>query len=479
MIDLIRNELKKITKKKVIYIMFWVTLSFMILINIVGKKFQSTSYVIYDDESMNYYKEQLTPELEASDPDYYADCKSMYDSYELAKKYDEDSWQRQVISQRIQPTLKKIYLEKSGEDYEIAKAEYDKLIKALENNDWRSFVQYDLDKTNLQIELMSEEKNNNQLESLKDIKQTLEWRLEKNIPYDNSDLNTYLQCWLSARDSIRQYKGNKNPSQTEKVYHQQDVATEAISRYAIENGIDETISNQGNSNLKYGLANSAKSELFDAFSGYSLFIIILIIIVAGTIVSEEFNKGTIKLLLVRPYSRVKILLSKYITCLIVLICSIIFVALMQTVVGGIVYGFDSYRNPTVMYNYTTNSLNVVSMTGALATMVVAILPKLILLMTLAFTLSTVITSSPVAIAIPLLGSMVESIINQLAIMYEKANFLKYFVTPNWDFSQYLYGALPQMKGITVGFSVCICLVYFIVMMALSIWNFKKKNIKNI
>ena len=183
--------------------------------------------------------------------------------------------------------------------------------------------------------------------------------------------------------------------------------------------------------------------------------------------------------MVRPYSRVKILLSKYITCLIVLICSIIFVALMQTVVGGIVYGFDSYKNPTVMYNYTTNSLNVVSMTGALATMAVAILPKLILLMTLAFTLSTVITNTPVAIAIPLLGSMVESIINQLAIMYEKANFLKYFVTPNWDFSQYLYGSLPQMKGITLEFSVCICLAYFIVMMALSIWNFKNKNIKNI
>ena len=29
--------------------------------------------------------------------------------------------------------------------------------------------------------------------------------------------------------------------------------------------------------------------------------------IAGTIVSEEFNKGTIKLLLVRPYSRNKIL----------------------------------------------------------------------------------------------------------------------------------------------------------------------------
>lgn len=478
MFNLIRSELKKITKKKVIYIMFFVTLAFMILINIVGKKFQSTSYVIYDDQSMNYYKEQLTPELEESDPDYYADCKSMYDSYELAKKYDEDSWQRQIISQRIQPLLKIMYLEKSGETYNNARTKYDKDVEALEKNDWKYFVYQDLDETNLQI-LMTDESASNQLESLKDTKQALEWRLEKNISYDNSDLNSYLQCWLNARVSIRQYKDNKNPSQTEKVYHQQDVATEAIARYAIENGIDGTISNQGNSNLKYGLAYSAKSELFDAFSGYSLFIIILIIIVAGTIVSEEFNKGTIKLLLVRPYSRVKILLSKYITCLIVLICSIIFVALMQTVVGGIVYGFDSYKNPTVLYNYATNSLNVVSMTGTLAIMAVAILPKLILLMTLAFTLSTVITNTPVAIAIPLLGSMVESIINQLAIMYEKANFLKYFVTPNWDFSQYFYGALPQMKGITLGFSVCICLAYFIVMMALSIWNFKKKNIKNI
>lgn len=477
MINLIRNELKKITKKKVIYIMFFVTLAFMILINIVGKKFQSTSYVVYDDEAMESYKEQLTPELEASDPDYYADCKSMYDSYELGKKYEEDSWQRQVISQRIQPALKKMYLEKSGEDYEIAKAEYDKLIEALENNDWRSFVQHNLEETNLQIELMPED--NDQLESLKDIKQTLEWRLEKNILYDNSDLNSYLQCWLSARQSIRQYKDNKNPSQTEKVYHQQDVATEAISRYAIENNINGTISSQGNSNLKYGLAYSAKSELFDVFSGYSLFIIILIIIVAGTIVSEEFNKGTIKLLLVRPYSRIKILLSKYITCLIVLVCSMVCVTLMQTIVGGIVFGFDSYKDPTVVYNFTTNSLNTVSILGTLATAALAILPKLILLMTLAFTLSTVITNTPVAIAIPLLGSMVESIINQLAIMYEKANFLKYFVTPNWDFSQYLYGALPQMKGITLEFSVCICLAYFIVMMALSIWNFKNKNIKNI
>lgn len=477
MINLIRNELKKITKKKVIYIMFFVTLAFMILINVINKKIQDASYVIYDAGTVEYYKEQMTPELEATDPDYYAECKSMYESYELAKKYEENSWQRQVISQRIQPQLKEMFLEKSGEEYEKTKEEYDKAVKALENDDWKAFVQNDLEETESQIELMSEDEE--LLERLKDIKQTLEWRLEKNISYNNSDLNSYLQLWINARECNRQFKNNKNVQHMDKYNHQKDVATEAIAKYAIDHNIDGTISSQGNDSMQYGLSYSAKSQLFNVFSNYSLFVIILIIIIAGTIVSEEFNKGTIKLLLVRPYSRIKILLSKYITCLIVLACSLICVILMQTVVGGIVFGFDSYKNSTVVYDYTTNSLSAVSMVSVLSTMALAILPKIILLMTLAFTLSTVLTNSPVAIAIPLLGSMVEQIINQLAIIYEKASFLKYFVTPNWDLSQYLYGALPQMKGITFKFSICICLAYFIVMVALSMWNFNKKNIKNI
>lgn len=107
MINLIRNELKKITKKKVIYIMFFVTLAFMILINIVGKKFQSTSYVVYDDEAMESYKEQLTPELEASDPDYYADCKSMYDSYELGKNMKKIVGKDRLLAREYNQHLKR------------------------------------------------------------------------------------------------------------------------------------------------------------------------------------------------------------------------------------------------------------------------------------------------------------------------------------------------------------------------------------
>ena len=106
------------------------------------------------------------------------------------------------------------------------------------------------------------------------------------------------------------------------------------------------------------------------------------------------------------------------------------------------------------------------------------LPSIILLATLSFALSTIFTNSPVAIALPLLGYMGVAIINQLAIQYN-IGFLKYFVTLNWDFSQYLFGGMPLMEGLTPIFSGIICIIYFLIMIIPTFIIFKKKNIKNI
>ena len=219
--------------------------------------------------------------------------------------------------------------------------------------------------------------------------------------------------------------------------------------------------------------------MLKAVDQYSLFILIAIAIIAGTIVSEEFNKGTIKLLLVRPYSRVKILLAKFVASLIIMFAAILTVVLAQTIIGGILYGFGIYTTKCVVYNIAANSLSEVSLFKYLCMIIGAKLPMFILILTLSFTISTVFTNAPLAIAIPLVGMTFESLINQLAYMYEKARFLMYFVTPNWDFTQYVFGGLSQMKGVTLPFSICICLAYFIVMMALSLYSFKKRNIKNV
>ena len=106
------------------------------------------------------------------------------------------------------------------------------------------------------------------------------------------------------------------------------------------------------------------------------------------------------------------------------------------------------------------------------------LPMFILLATLAFVLSTLFSNSALAITISLLGYMSTSIINQLAIAYN-IQFLKYFVTMNWDLSQYLFGGLPLMDGMSMVMSIVICMVYFLIMVIPTWIIFKKRNIKNI
>ena len=100
MINLIKNELTKISKKKSIYITLAITLVFIIACNIIYKV-NSNSYRGYDLASnIEYYETQLDS-LDVND----AQQKDMYINYEieleLAKlidKYgDSNTWQADVI----------------------------------------------------------------------------------------------------------------------------------------------------------------------------------------------------------------------------------------------------------------------------------------------------------------------------------------------------------------------------------------------
>ena len=237
-------------------------------------------------------------------------------------------------------------------------------------------------------------------------------------------------------------------------------------RYVIENNKD--IFNTSNS----------RAFLLNVFSKYELFIIITIVLIGGAIVSDEFNKGTIKLLLVRPYSRIKILAAKFITVMITVIFTMIITVILQFIVGGIFFGFDSISIPAVVYNYTTGKIMEMSIAKYILITGLGKLPIYILMATLAFALSTLFNNTAVAITITLMGYMASSIINQIASYYE-VKWLKFFVTPNWDFTQFLYGKLPLMKGLNVPFSIAICLLYFIIMLIPTVLVFKKRNIKNI
>ena len=252
----------------------------------------------------------------------------------------------------------------------------------------------------------------------------------------------------------------------EKLEYNNSLEEKELSRYIIENKQD------------INKMNDTRGILQNFFSEYGLFIIVIIVMIAGTIVSEEFNKGTVKLLLIKPYSRAKILLAKYITILIMTVFAIAVIILMELLVGGIVFGFDSLSVPVVEYNFNTSQLEILNIFTYVGIEILTQLPMIILLATLAFALSTIFTNSALAITIALLGFMSPIIINALVIQY-KVDFMRYFVTMNWDLSEYLFGKLPTIQGMTLGFSIVMCIIYLFAMLIPTFIIFKKKNIKNI
>ena len=463
MIKLIQNELTKIFKKKNIYILLIVTLAFIIFFNYMNATHSSSSqsYMRYSQSYMDYVRDRVT-KLDPNKPEditEYIEMKAMADLFDLTDKYDESAWQLPIIEQKATGYLRSIYIysygaEKNEESKLIAQKNYQDFIAKLEHNDWHYFVEEELKDVEMQIQ------------NLKLQKQILDWRLEKQIPYGYNPMNQYLNQYQSAQSQCYSFEKENNLSYDEQKQQQSAIKTASLAKYHIEH---DNISDK---------QSQFQDGMITIFSSYELFIIIMIVMIAGTIVSEEFNKGTIKLLLVRPYSRTKILVAKLLTAMIVLALTILIIILMQVVVGGIAFGFDGIQTTIAEYDFNLSQVVTFPLWQYVGILLLAKLPLYLLILMIAFAISTIFTNSPLAIVISLLGYMSTTIINSLAQAYQ-IDILKYFITMNWNMEQYLFGALPPFEGMTFTFSIIVCILYFVVMLIPTIIFFKKKNIKNI
>ena len=483
MSKLIKNELIKIFSKKSMIVIGVIILVIIIGFNVLNKISQnmSNSYSAYSESYIQYLDEELA-ELDPNKPsdiNKYVETKSQKDLATLAKDYKETSWQAEVIGTVISPIIEEMnnyeYIDKNNEALTCSKAKYDGMLTALKNNDWKYFATKELDSLNTQIEelntLIAQDSENDdlktQLKSLELQKEVVNLRLDKNINYGSDNYKSI------AVQNYRMYMGNYIQSSQGKNLTDEDKSE--------INGYLE------NANLyKYDLYNdteyqntaTANYTFQNSIGTYIAIIVMVVVIVAGVSISEEFNKGTVKLLLVRPYSRTKILISKLIAVFITMIITTVAILLLQFIIGGIVYGFGTYMMNVVQFDFTTNSIVTLNIFAYLGLIFICKLPIFILIGTLAFALSTLFLNSPLAVALPILGYMGSDMINMIAISY-KWDWVKYFVTPNWDLSQYLFGGTPMFSGISVEFSITICAIYFVIMLVASIVSFKKRNIKNV
>lgn len=489
MINLLKNEFIKIFNKKGIYILLIIMFAFVCLVNIIYKysyKDLSSENNQYSKENVKAYEEELKGLSVDKEEDISTiiSLKTEIQMSELSNKYGVDSWQSQIIYKSLYDIIYGLNYntyskDKSKDEYETYKNKYDDIIARFDKDDWKYFANEELKGVNTQITDLELQKSkttdklqlksiDESIEQAKLNKYTLDYRLKNNISYKNDYLNSAINNYISAGNYLITYSEDEQManSANPKYDYNQTKSTMELNKYIFTNKVD------------LNAVDNTRGMLKSIFNNFEIFIIVFITIITGTIIADEFNKGTIKQLLIKPHTRFKILLSKYIASLSVILIVFVALVLMQLIVGGVLFGFGSLSIPIAVYNFDINKIQSFNIFTYLLILFAGKLPLYILLLTFIFLLSVLTTNSAVAITLGILAYVFSGLINGMAV-YLDVKWLRFFPTLHWDFTQYLFGSVSQNKYITIGLSAIMCISYFISLIVPSFILFMKKNIKNI
>ena len=519
MINLIINEMIKVVKKKGFIILLIIMAGYTLLTNVLYKvMFNDINNIIdqrYENVEEDYKYAKESYEKNKSDlliRDDYIDAKTKYDILQYKKQFRKNSWQEQYLDTNtdleiLLMTINNYEIANEGtkEEYDLAKVNLVNLTEKLKSSDWKDIAKEQKTILENKIKILDDaikarsltEKNGtdenkndivgkmniidniNDLEnySVKDLEMnkklyeieldTLNIQLEKNISYVDELKYVELKDYQESREILLGYEGSNldraSEEEKESYYMQREeyfnhkYNVEHIEQY---NAID---------------MNTVFKEFYE---NYLLMIVIFIFLIAGPMISQEFSKGTIKLLLVKPYSRTKILLSKYIVTLISILMAMVIMILLQLVIGGLIFGFNSLFNDIVVYSSLTDSVQYYNVFKYILLVSIGKLPHFIILASLAFAVSSITNNTAVSIITGFVGYMGTNILAALLVNIDKP-WVKYCICFHWNFKNYIFNLRPEISGINFGMSIMICIITLLVLMVPSFIVFKHKDIKNI
>jgi ABC-2 type transport system permease protein len=195
------------------------------------------------------------------------------------------------------------------------------------------------------------------------------------------------------------------------------------------------------------------------------------IIIAAGIVASEFNWGTIKLLLIRPINRSKILISKYIAVLLFALMMLVLLFVYSSILGAILFGTPNVALPYL--NYYNGGVTEQSMVVHLINFYGLTSISMLMLATMAFMISAVFRNSSLAIGLSIFLMFTGGQIT--AMLATKFDWAKYILFANTNLLQYFEGT-PMLEGMTLTFSIVMLVVYFILFQILAHLVFKKRDV---
>lgn len=159
-----------------------------------------------------------------------------------------------------------------------------------------------------------------------------------------------------------------------------------LEKYAFENNIQYNILlNTENTNAP--VPKDARIILMKIFDNFEIIFVFIVIAISSTIISEEYSKRTIKNLFVKPHKRTKIMCSKIITNIFLVIIIIVCMVLLQYIVGGLIFGFDSYNLDAIIYNKSSQNIDVMNLTYYMLNLIINKISLYILLISISILIS--------------------------------------------------------------------------------------------
>jgi ABC-2 type transport system permease protein len=244
--------------------------------------------------------------------------------------------------------------------------------------------------------------------------------------------------------------------------------------YRLENNV-EVYTQSDKSELQLGSMSDA--NLWSAFqSSISMLpaISMLIIVVAGGMISSEFSAGTVKFLLINPIKRWKILVAKYITVLSVALLMLLIFYIVNALLAGIFFGFKDIGAP---YLYVAGGkVQLGSSFLFVARKYLLSCLGLLTMATFAFAISSLVRNTALSVGLGvfllLSGSSATFVLGSTFHM----DWARYIIFANTDINAIIMGNTPFLAH-TVCFAVIVIAIYMAVFL-LTAWDgFVRRDIR--
>lgn len=225
--------------------------------------------------------------------------------------------------------------------------------------------------------------------------------------------------------------------------------------------------------------SAAKFSVTFVEQGITMFIPLLIVILAADIISGEFSSKTIKVLLTRAIPRWKILISKYIALLIMTTFVNLIVAIIALVVSYIFFGRWGFMEPI--------ATGFSSIEGILNTNHVILITRfqyIILAYSLAWFVSIIMATITMMISVLVkntgsaIGVLMATLIGGqfLQFFLGEWDLVKYFFVTNLNLTRYLTGSFARVDGMSLNFSIIVLLIWATLSLVVSFLVFKHKDV---